>query len=187
MNIDNFRQLAREIYPPSLELSQENEDLNQANVLDMNVTIQEGFFRTKVYNKTDSFPFEVISMPFKDSNINDGICYKVFYGQILRYQRLCSAQDDFKTRVRHLGISLLNRGYRLGRLEKEFRQVVEKYRFEFERWDIPSNSQIWFHNIFSNSQNNNLTVRPPLAIRITSFSQPLIDGVERRPNFLSQH
>ena len=76
-------QLAREIYPPSLELSQENEDLNQATVLDMHVTILEGHFRTKVYNKTDSFPFDVIAMPFLESNIDRKICYKVFYSQVL--------------------------------------------------------------------------------------------------------
>ena len=68
LNIDDFRQLARDIYPPSLDLSQENEDLSQATVLDMHVTVVDGYFRTKVYNKTDSFPFEVVTMPFIESN-----------------------------------------------------------------------------------------------------------------------
>ena len=93
LNIDNFRELAREIYPPSLELSQENDDLSQATVLDMQVNILDGFFRTKVYNKTDSFPFQVISMPFIESNIDSKICYKVFYSQVLR---LSSHLEDFK-------------------------------------------------------------------------------------------
>lgn len=64
---DNSRDIAKEIYPQSLELSQENEDLTQATVLDMHVKIKEGFFKTRVYNKTDSFPFEVISLPFLES------------------------------------------------------------------------------------------------------------------------
>ena len=47
LNIDNFRDIAREIYPQSLELSQENDDLTQATVLDMHVEIKEGFFLNK--------------------------------------------------------------------------------------------------------------------------------------------
>ena len=65
LNIDNF--LERDIYPDSLELSQENDDLSKATVLDMDVSIVDGYFRTKVCNKTDSFPFEVVSMPFLNS------------------------------------------------------------------------------------------------------------------------
>ena len=35
LNLDDFIILAQNIYPPSLELSQENQDLTQAAVLDM--------------------------------------------------------------------------------------------------------------------------------------------------------
>ena len=52
LNIDNFQGIARDIYPASLELTQENDDLSQATVLDMHVKISEGWFTTKVYNKT---------------------------------------------------------------------------------------------------------------------------------------
>ena len=94
----------------------------------MHVTILEGHFRTKVYNKTDSFPFEVIAIPFLESNIDRKICYKVFYSQVLRYERLCSYQEDFTDRVRLLGNTLLRRGYNLDRLNKEFRRVIGTYR-----------------------------------------------------------
>ena len=187
LNIDDFRQLARDIYPPSLELSQENDDLNQATVLDMHVTISEGHFRTKVYNKTDSFPFEVISMPFLESNIDRRICYKVFYSQVLRYERLCSDQEDFTDRVRLLGNTLLRRGYNLDRINKEFRRVIGTYRTEFERWDIPTDSQIWFKDIFNNPLNANSLNNAPLPIDILPFSQPLPDNLGPRLTFFSQH
>ena len=186
LNIGNFRELAREIYPPSLDLSQENEDLSQATVLDMHVTILEGRFRTKVYNKTDSFPFEVVSMPFIESNIAERICYKVFYSQVLRYQRLCSFLEDFIARVRLLGNVLLNRGYRQNRLAKEFSQVLGNYRSEFERWSIPTDSQIWFNDIFNNPQPNNLNNRSQDPTGILPFSQPLPDNIGPRFNTFSQ-
>ena len=49
LNIDDFIQMTGDIYPASLELTQENEDLGQASVLDMQVNIVEGKFITKVY------------------------------------------------------------------------------------------------------------------------------------------
>ncbi len=66
-----------------IPLSHENEDLRRATVLDVQVSIDRGNFITKVYNKTDSFPFDGISMPFLESNVCEEICYKVFYSQML--------------------------------------------------------------------------------------------------------
>ena len=82
INIDNFMNISRQIYPPSLELTQENTDFSKANVLDMEVQLENGIICTKVYCKTDAFPFNVISLPFLETNIDRRICYKVFYGQI---------------------------------------------------------------------------------------------------------
>ena len=186
LNIDNFRDIAREIYPPSLELSQENVDLTQATVLDMSVSISEGRFRTKVYNKTDSFPFNVVTMPFLDSNISTKICYKVFYSQILRYQRLCTFVNDFTDRARSLANTLIQRGYVRNKLAKEFRQVIGNYRSEFERWSIPADSQHWFNNILDNPQINTLTVNTATPLGITPFSQPNPTTVGPRFNTFSQ-
>ena len=92
---------------------------------------------TKVYCKTDHFPFEVISFPFLESNIDNGLCYRVFYSQVIRFQRLCSNRCDFETRTNHLGIVLKGRGYTISRLEKEFCKAVRKYISEFQKWSLP--------------------------------------------------
>ena len=186
LNIDNFRDIAREIYPPSLELSQENVDLTKATVLDMNVTISEGRFRTKVYNKTDSFPFSVVTMPFLDSNISAKICYKVFYSQILRYQRLCTFVNDFIDRARSLANTLMQRGYVKSRLAKEFRQVIGNYRSEFERWSIPTDCQEWFNNILDNPHSDTLTTSSAVPSGIVPFSQPNPTLIGPRFNTFSQ-
>ena len=186
LNIDNFRQLSQEIYPATLELSQENDDLSKATVLDMDVKVINGFFRTKVYNKTDSFPFEVVSMPFLDSNIDRQICYKVFYSQIIRYERLCSYQIDFESRVRMLGKFLIRRNYRSELLEKEFKKVVKTYLSEFSRWDIPTNSKIWFNNIMTNHPTNSITDSDQNPNNSDTLSQPLPDNIGHRFHRLSQ-
>ena len=180
LNISNFLQLASHIYPQSLELSQENTDLREATVLDMQVEIKENSFVTKVYNKTDSFPFHVVSMPFLKSNIDKKICYKVFFSQVLRYERLCSFCSDFEQRVKALGDILINRGYDKELLGREFNKVVAAYRQEFERWKIPTNSFIWFDNILI-PLTNNLTLRPHNPNSVPNFSQPLPVTASTRP------
>ena len=104
-----------------------------------------------------SFPFGVISLPFISSNISRNICYLVFYGQVLRYQRLTSYLVDFEDRVRQLACILLGRNYIRSGLRRQFCKVISKYRSEFERWDIPTASGLWFDNIVITS--NSLTIR----------------------------
>ena len=149
LNITNFLEIASDIYPPSLTLTQENDLPTKVNVLDMVAEIQEGKIISKVYCKTDFFPFSVISLPFLQSNLDNKICYNVFYGQVIRFQRLSSLRSDFEDRVKFLATILLDRSYRLSLLKKQFCRSVEKYSQEFQKWDIPSDLGKWFINIIN--------------------------------------
>ena len=150
LNLDNFLDIAREIYPPSLTLTQENDDNRGANVLDMVVNIQDNIITTKVFCKTDFFPFNVISLPFLDSNLDTNVCYRVFYGQIIRFQRLCSNLIDFEERIKFLANILLTRGYNKKLLQKQFCKAIEKYIEEFQKWVIPLRFDNWFREIMQN-------------------------------------
>ena len=182
LNCSDFLDIAREIYPPSLSLTQENEDPTRANVLDMEVSISNLHCNTKVFCKTDHFPFDVISFPFLESNIDDGLCHRVFYSQIIRFQRLCSEKIDFEIRTKHLGLILKNRGYKFKRLEREFCKAINKYIREFQKWALPSNLNGWFRQIFSEqsrTQNTSGTVQmsltqPPIGSNIQRDAQVLI-------------
>ena len=143
--------IAKEMYPPSLELTQENEDFTMANVLDMKAKIVDGRFETATYCKTDDFSFRVISLPFLESNLSSRVCYLVFFSQILRYARLTTNLIDFENRVNKLAQSLIDRGYRRNLLRREFCRVVDKYRTEFEKWTIPVNSSDWLNTIIRQS------------------------------------
>ena len=147
INIDNFMNISRHIYPPSLELTQENTDFLKANVLDMEVQLENGIICTKVYCKTDAFPFNVISLPFLETNIDKRICYKVFYGQIIRFQRLCSYISGFEERTKHLIDVLISRNYKFNKLQREFCRAIERYITQFQMWPIPLDFKNWFLQI----------------------------------------
>ena len=151
LNIDNFLNIASEIYPSSLSLTQENDQLDKASVLDMDVTIQDSNIVTKVFCKTDLFPFHVISLPFLDSNLDNSLCYRVFYGQLIRFQRLCTDRSDFECRTNFLAKILLDRGYNLGILRKQFCRAIDKYVGEFQKWTLPLDFSAWFFEIVSST------------------------------------
>ena len=147
LNVSNFMDISAEIYPPSLSLTQENDNFQEVNVLDMHVKIQNGEVSTRVYCKTDDFPFNVISLPFLTSNLDSKVCYMVFYGQVIRYQRLTSFKVDFEVRTKFLADILLARGYNRKILCNKFTKAVEKYILEFQKWEIPLDLKSWFIDI----------------------------------------
>ena len=113
--------------------------------------IQEGRVVTKVYCKTDYFPFQVISLPFLESNLDNKICYRVFYGQVIRFQRLSSFKIDFEIRVRFLVTLLIDRGYKTSLLQRQFCRAIDKYLTEFQKWAIPLDLKSWFSTIIDSS------------------------------------
>ena len=151
LNMDDFLRISSEIYPPSLTLTQENDQPDKVNVLDMVAEVVNGRILTKVYCKTDHFPFEVISLPFLDSNLDSMVCYRVFYGQIIRFQRLCSLKEDFEERVRFLANILLKRDYSVKLLQKQFCRAVDRYIQEFQKWTISLDLRSWFYDIIRSS------------------------------------
>ena len=160
--------IAREIYPPSLTLTQENDLSECADVLDMNVRIRDFNIITKVFCKTDVFPFHVISLPFLKSNLDSGLCYRVFYGQIIRYQRLSTLRQDFESRVNMLAWVLLRRDYKKILLQKQFCRVIEKYIGEFQKWALPLDFKNWFGDIVSLESSGDLSNE---SDNILSFTQ----------------
>ena len=91
VNFEDFAIIAREIYPPSLTLNKSNEDsINNCSFLDLNISIIDHKFQIKVYNKMDDYNFRVITFPYLDSNILTSVCYSVYFGEVLRYLRICS-------------------------------------------------------------------------------------------------
>ena len=109
--------------------------------------IKEERILTKVFCKTDHFPFNVISYPFLESNLDTRICYNVFFGQIIRIQRLTSLKEDFEVRVRFLADILIKRGYNINILQKKFCQAINKYASDFQKWSIPQDIKSWFYQV----------------------------------------
>ena len=134
-NFLNFGDLAREIYPRSLVLNKSNDSgiLNCA-FLDLKVSVVDEKFLIQVYNKTDDYNFRVIVFPFLESNIVTDICYSVFFGEILRYLRICTRLIDFENRARMLVSMVTQRGYKRSELAKQFVKLFLRYKNEVKKY-----------------------------------------------------
>ena len=120
MNNNNGFICSKDIYPESIPLTTGCIENDKDTFLDLDITLEENRFITKIYNKVHDFDFEVVSFPFPTSNMSDHITYNSFYSQLVRFSSVCSKFNDFDIRSRNLLESLLNRGFSKYRLKNSF-------------------------------------------------------------------
>lgn len=135
-NFQDFDEFASIVYSDSLTLNRSNVTSSSDSVayLDLSVSVVDSNFVVKVYCKTDDYDFEVITLPFLESNVANEMCFYVYFGQILRFLRICTLLDDFKERCIFLTRLLQRRGYANDRLAKKFLEVMYRYRSEFVKF-----------------------------------------------------
>ena len=122
VNIDNpyFDQMVGQIYPAELQLNKANSSDTEAPFLDLNLSITNGIFSTKIYDKQDDFNFEIVNFPFLDGDVPRSPSYGVYISQLICFARVCSNVDDFNNGNLFLTAKLLKQGYRYHKVRKAF-------------------------------------------------------------------
>ena len=90
-----FERCYHEIYPPEMELGKENISANAASFLDLNISIIDSKFVVSLYDKRDYFPFSIVRMPYKCSNMPSSIFYASLGAEILRIARATNTREHF--------------------------------------------------------------------------------------------
>jgi hypothetical protein len=134
--MDNVK---KEIYPPYLNLIRINNDLNMADVLDLNIEINNKKFYTKLFDKRVNLPFKTICFPHLDSNLPVQMCQNVFAGQILRYAIINTEHQDFKKCTKNLIKYLDERGYTRNKLLRITYNTIKKHKFISKKFKITLN------------------------------------------------
>ena len=62
------------------------------------ITIDNGRYSTAVFDKRDSFTFNIVNFPHLSSNIPSKPAYGVYISQLVRIGRICSNFVQFKLR-----------------------------------------------------------------------------------------
>ena len=107
LNIENtyFDGLISQIYahpaplpPPELQLNKANSSDTKAALLDLHLSIVDGFVSCKINDKRDDFDFEIVNFPFLDEDVPRAASYGVYILQLIRFARVSRYVTDFNTR-----------------------------------------------------------------------------------------
>ena len=143
INYEHFGNIFSRIYPKSLLMKRVGDNNKNLNYLDLNIVIKDGGgFITRVFCKQDEFDFPVVQYSFPSGNMPQEIGHNIFYGQILRFARICTKKEDFITSTKKIFDILIERGYKekplLKKLDKAYgRNFTIPAKFEiFDNRDL---------------------------------------------------
>ena len=130
-----------------MELQKENCGNSHASFLDLEISIVDNQFCTKLFDKRDTFPFSIVRMPYKCSNIPSAIFYSSFGAEILRINRASTIKDDFIFSAKSLLIRVTKQGADKAQLVNVIKRFYGRHRSEF--MDVAESSSEFVYSIFS--------------------------------------
>ena len=85
LNIDNnfFDGMVNRIYPSELQLNKANVSDTEASILDLHLSISDGFLQIKSYDKRDVFDFDIVNFPFLDGDVPRSTSYGIYIFQFI--------------------------------------------------------------------------------------------------------
>ena len=132
-----FESVYKSVYPNDLKLNKTNSCNLSTEYLDMDISTDNNFITSKVFDKRRAFPFEVIGISnVKLSNIPSQPSYGIYISQILRLLRICNVISDFYDEVNRLTLEFLKKGFEKKRLRNLFSKFVMKYPKEWVKYGV---------------------------------------------------
>ena len=90
------------IYSEELQLDEENTDKLETSFLDLNIKIKDEKFHFGLFDKRDSFPFSIVRMTDKSSNVPSSIVYSTNGAESLRLVRASNNPESFSRAIKPL-------------------------------------------------------------------------------------
>ena len=74
--------MVNQIYPPELQLNKANTSYTAALLLDLHLSISNGFVSSKSCDKRDDFDFDIVIFPFLDGDDSSSPSYGMYISQL---------------------------------------------------------------------------------------------------------
>ena len=127
-----FENNFKNIYPPELELNKENLNSSEASFLDLQIRIENGKFLVGLFDKRDGFPFNIVRMPYKSSNLPTSIFYSAIGAETLRIARASNNADSFFSAVQPLLTRMMKQGANRHRLSHVVCKFYNRHNLYFK-------------------------------------------------------
>ena len=119
------------IYPEELQLGKENTDKHAASFLDLNIKLKDGKFHFGLFDRRHSFPFSIVRMPDKSSNVPSNLVYSAIGAESLRIAKASNNPGSFSTAIKPL-IACMNRpGVSIGKINSYILKSFNKQHSDF--------------------------------------------------------
>jgi hypothetical protein len=128
-----FGRVFKDIYPEELELKVEHSG-EHADFLNLDVSIVNNIFVYKLYDKRDAFPFLIVRMPNKCSNIPQSIFYSAFVGEFLRIARSTLRHADFVPKAKELIDRMRKQGADTRTSQRFLRKIILNHQESFSQF-----------------------------------------------------
>ena len=87
--------MAIRVYPPELQFNTANTSDTKVPLLDLHLSISNGFVSFKIYDKRDDFDCDKVNFPFLDDDVPRSTSYGVNTSQLIRFARVSNHVADF--------------------------------------------------------------------------------------------
>ena len=134
LNNNKFHHVIHDIYPPALELKKTTECPTSLSYLDILISIDNGKYTTAIFDKRDSFSFDIVNFPHLSSNIPAKPAYGVYISQLVHIDRICSTYEQFKERHYKLTKKLITQGFWYSALRKTFKRFTRMHIDVFSKY-----------------------------------------------------
>ena len=128
-----FKNSCQTIYPAELQVKCEHES-QQATFLDLDITIKDGLFIYKLFDKREEFPFSIVRMPDLSGNIPDHVFYGSVMSEFLRIARAILLYQDFLPRAKSLFRRMISQNGNKEMLLHQLKKAIINHSKIFSRY-----------------------------------------------------
>ena len=136
-----FKNSCQDIYPRDLQVKCEHEG-QHATFLELDITVKEGIFVYKLFDKRDEFPFSIVRMPNLSGNIPDHVFYGSVMSEFLRIARASLLYPDFVSKAKHLFTRMSNQNGEKHMLLLQLKKAITNHSDVFNRYHSTSQNII---------------------------------------------
>ena len=99
--------------------------------MDLKIKIKDGKFHFGLFDNRDSFPFSIVRMPDKSSNVPSSIVYSAIGAESLRIARASNNPESFSTTIKPLIARMSRQGLSIGKINSSILKFFNKHHSDF--------------------------------------------------------
>ena len=128
-----------DIYPREMILKKTNVSPAVVNFLETTISVYQGKFLYKLFDKRNEFNFNVINYPYACGNVPSAPTHGIFISQLIRFCHMNSSYKNYLDNCKKLNEKLVNQKFEKSRLQRKFDEFCTRHILSWSKFgiDIP--------------------------------------------------